>query len=244
MQLHTVGIVGYGAFGVLIHTLITKYAPSIDVRIYSSRKEPDSTFYTFEDTAQCDALILTVPIHAFEETVQKALLHMRTDTILVDVATVKSHTVDVLKRLAPSHPYIATHPMFGPESYEKKEGNISGFRIVVCDSTLETTDTKFFIAALRGVGFDVVEMSAADHDKHLAETLFLTHFIGQAVHRAGFDRTAIDTVSFGHLMDAVESVKNDTQLFQDVFRFNPYCKGVLDRFENGEEIVRSILERG
>src|SRR4029077_1431406 len=95
---------------------------------------------------------------------------------------------------------------------------------------------------LKKCGFDVIEMTAEEHDKHLAETLFLTHFVGQVVARGGFDRTAIDTVSFGYLMDATESVKHDTALFQDVYTFNPYCEEVLKKFEVAEAEVHSLLK--
>jgi prephenate dehydrogenase len=95
---------------------------------------------------------------------------------------------------------------------------------------------------LKQCGFQVVEMSAEQHDKHVAETLFLTHFIAQVVVRGDFNRTDIDTVSFGGLMDAVESVRHDTELFKDVFRYNPYCKEVLRRFGIAEAEVLKLLE--
>ena len=86
-------------------------------------------------------------------------------------------------------------------------------------------------------------MSAEQHDRHLAETLFLTHFLGQTVARGGFDRTEIDSISFGFLMDAVESVKRDTELFRDVYRYNPFCEEVLRRFEKAEGEVHALLRR-
>ena len=56
-----------------------------------------------------------------------------------------------------------------------------------------------------------------------------------------FIRTNIDTVSFGFLMDAVESVQNDTELFKDVYTYNPYCKEVIARFEQAEQAVEQLL---
>jgi prephenate dehydrogenase len=84
-------------------------------------------------------------------------------------------------------------------------------------------------------------MSAVKHDTHLAETLFLTHFIGQVITDAKFDRTVIDTVSFGFLMDAVESVRHDTELFHDVFRYVPACRKILMRFSSSSEKVFCTL---
>ena len=164
------------------------------------------------------------------------------DTVIVDIATVKVHTVGLLKKLAKGHRYIATHPMFGPESYEKRAGDIKGFRIVMTDGTLDVPEYTAFTALLKKCGFDVVEMTPEAHDKQIAETLFLTHLIGQGVLEGGFGRTDIDTVSFGYLMDAVESVRRDEQLFRDVFKYNPYCKDVLARFRKAEEKVRGSLE--
>lgn len=240
--MRSVGIVGYGAFGVLIETLIRRFAPSIQVRVHSSRYKPDGTkFFSLEDTATSDVLICAVPIRAFEETLIRVLPLARHDTILVDVATVKAHTVRLLKEHARARSWVATHPMWGPESYEKKGGDVSGFRIVIAESTLSEEHIHAVTDVLSKIGFDVVRMDADTHDKHLAETLFLTHFVGQVIARAGFDRTDIDTVSFGYLMDAVESVKHDEALFRDVFTFNPYCKEVLERFRVGEEEVQKII---
>ena len=243
-MIKSVGIVGYGSFGVLLELLIRRFAPTSDIRITSSRFEPDGKkFFSLEDTASCDAVILAVPIHTFEESIKKILPVMRSDTVIVDVATVKMHTLEILRRLAGNRPYLATHPMFGPESYDKHIGDVRGFRIVVTENTLPAEQSRSLINFLKTCGFSVVEMSAESHDKHLAETLFLTHFIGQIVARGSFNRTDIDTVSFGYLMDAMESVQRDTSLFQDVYRFNPFCEEVLKKFEIAEAQVHALLKK-
>ncbi len=240
----TIGIIGHGNFGAFVEILIKRFAPSVSIKIYSSRYKPDNLkFFTLEEVAACDAVVLTVPIAVFEDTLIKVLPFMKKDAVIVDVATVKVHTVAMLKKHAPHQPYLATHPMFGPESYAKKGGEVTGLRVVMTDGTISIKQFQDLSAFLKKCGFDVVEMSAQEHDKHLAETLFLTHFVGQVVARGSFDRTRIDTVSFGYLMDATESVKHDTSLFQDVYRYNPYCEEVLKRFEAAEGEVHTLLKK-
>lgn len=240
----TIGIVGYGSFGKLAHTLLQRFAPEIEVRVHSSRFPADQkTFFSLEETAASDALMLCVPIRSMEETLARVLPHVRPDTVLVDVATVKLYTAELFARLAPAQPYLATHPMFGPESYSKKNGAVAGFRIVITGHRLDAVAYAALVARLRTAGFDVVETTPEQHDKHLAETLFLTHFVGQIINRAGFNRTVIDTVSFGYLMDAMESVHQDTELFKDVFAYNPFCRGVLERFEEAENQVQNLLKK-
>lgn len=242
MQVKTVGIVGYGAFGALAHKLLNRFASDIAVKVYTLEKGLDGkTFFSLEEVAKTDAVILAVPIHVFEATLKKILPLVRKETIVVDVATVKSYTTALLERFARGRRYIAAHPVWGPESYEKRGGDARGFRIVVSAHTLPQNEYDLLRGTLKMCGFDVVEISPAEHDQHLAETLFLTHFIGQLIIKAGFERTAVDTVSFGFLMNAVESVRNDEALFRDVFRFNPFCRSILERVERAELHVRGLL---
>lgn len=242
MAAASVGIVGYGAFGSLAQRLLARYVPHAHVKIFSSRMKPDGqAFFALEEVATCDVLILAVPISAFEDTLKKVQPLLERNTIVVDVATVKEHTGKLLKKYLKGRPYLSTHPMWGPESYKKKGETVEGLRIVVTAHTLSRAEYKSFLAAFRGVGFDIVEMTAKQHDKHLASTLFLTHFLGQTITKARFDRTEIDTLSFGFLMDAVESVRYDTKLFRDVFTYVPECKRILDRFAQAEYDVKCEL---
>ncbi len=241
-MIRSVGIVGYGHFGKLVHALLQRLAPQISVKVFSQRAKPDGAlFFSLAEVAACDAVVVCVPIRAFEAIVEKLVPLLGWATVLVDVSTVKLHAVEVLQRLMPEKRWIATHPMFGPESYAKQGNSVSGFRIVVTKHTLGASEYKDLHKVLEGAGFVVVEKSADEHDRQLAETLFLTHYIGQVISRAGFKRTDIDTVSFGYLYDAVESVRNDTALFEDVYAYNPYCKAVIEKFDEKEREVKKLL---
>ncbi len=242
MRVASVGIVGYGAFGALVHELLRRFAPRIQVKIFSSRFKPDGkTFFELAEVAACDAVILSVPISAFEATLKKVKPFLGSGTVVVDVATVKGHIGKLLKKYLKGRRYLSTHPMWGPESYKKKGNSVQGLRIVVTDHTLAAEEYAALRAALKSIGFDVIEMTAKQHDKHLAATLFLTHFLGQTITKAQFDRTDIDTLSFGFLMDAVESVRQDKALFQDVFKYVPECKAILARFAKAEYAVKCDL---
>ncbi|KND47972.1 MAG: arogenate dehydrogenase (NADP+), plant [Parcubacteria bacterium C7867-004] len=244
MTPRSIGIIGYGDFGRFLEALAKRYAPEIVVRVFSRSKEPDNErFFSLEDTAACDIVIIAVSIRAFEETLKKVLPLLSPESILVEVNTVKVMPVRLLRELAKGQRYIATHPMFGPYSFEKQGGSLEGLRLVIADHTLP--DEAFSKATdwLSTLGLSLVTMTADEHDRMLAETLFLTHYIAQSVSRAGFVRTDIDTLSFGYLMDAVESVKEDTELFRDVYEFNPYCKEILSRLKEAEGETLAVLAR-
>ncbi len=237
-MISTVGIVGYGHFGKFVHELGQRFFPDVQFRVYSRRADIDQeTFFDLQTTAQCDVVILCGAISEYEEQLLSVLEHSLPSTILVDVATVKKHTTELCQKHCEGRRFISTHPMFGPESYKKHSGNVSGFRIVVTDYVLKNDDYQLLKNTFATLGFLIIEMTADEHDKRLAETLFLTHYVGQSILKAGFGRTKIDTLSFQFLMDAVESVKDDKKLFADVYRYNPYCKDVAQKLHQAQEEI-------
>ncbi|OGC83285.1 hypothetical protein A3D68_01080 [Candidatus Adlerbacteria bacterium RIFCSPHIGHO2_02_FULL_52_17] len=241
MNINNVGIIGFGDFGQFLFALTKEHFPNLSVKVHSSRKQSDGKdFFSLEEVCKTDLVILCVPIAAFGETVDKILPLLGNNTIVCDVATVKKHTVSILQEKKVPH-YIATHPMFGPYSYAKHSNSLKDLRIAICDTSLDNKDVKEVVEFLRSAELKVLELTADEHDRLVAETLFLTHLVGQTVKKGGFERTSVDTVSFGFLMDAVESVAHDKALFRDVYKYNPYCKEVLARYEKAEkEIVSSL----
>ncbi len=240
----SIGIVGYGDFGQFLEVLARKFAPLLEIRISSRRHEPDGTrFFSFEEVCASDIVIIAVSIRAFEETLLKVLPLLAPESILVEVNTVKRHPVELLRVHAAGKHYIATHPMFGPYSFEKQGGILDGMRVVVAEHTLAPFDYAQALEWLRTLKLEVEEMDADAHDRLLAETLFLTHYLAQTVVAGSFVRTDIDTKSFGYLMDAVESVQHDTELFRDVYRFNPCCKEIIERLERAKGEVDTLLEQ-
>jgi prephenate dehydrogenase len=244
MQPRSLGIVGHGDFGRFLETLARRFLPGVAVRVHARKATQDGTrFFSLAETCQSDIVIIAVSIRAFAEMLQTVLPLLAAGSILIDVNTVKEHPARLLREHAAGKRYVATHPMFGPYSFEKQGGTLNGLRLVITDHTLPDNVLAGAIAWLRALGLNVLTMTPQAHDRMLAETLFLTHYVSQIVAKGGFVRTDIDTLSFGYLMDAVESVKGDTELFRDVFAFNPYCEDIIRRFEAAEGDVHALLEK-
>lgn len=244
MAIHSVGIIGYGHFGQFLHELAQRFFPDLQVKIFSRRFEPDDeTFFSHEEVSQCDVVILCCAIREYEECIKRVVAEAAPHTILVDVATVKEHTTELFRRYADGRKFISTHPMFGPESYKKHNGKTDGFRIVVTDYVLSNDDVVLLKNVFASLGFIIIEMTAEEHDQRLAESLFLTHYVAQSINRAGFARTQIDTLSFQFLMDAVESVIDDTALFKDVYHYNRYCRSAVNRLHAAQEAIFEELSQ-
>ena len=232
----TIWIIGYGQFWKFIHMLCKQYLPDAHVLI-SSRSYSDAQL--LDDVCQADVVFPCMPISKFEENMKHIVPLLWVETIIWEVCTVKHHPYQVLSAY-PDLRYICSHRMFGPESYKKKWNTLQDLRLVMCGHTLDTDIYTKITHHLREEWLVVIDMTPEQHDRQLAETLFLTHYVSQIVYQAGFDRTDIDTVSFGYLMDAVESVKDNQELFYDVWKYNPYCKEVVEKFQE----VQGALKLG
>jgi len=242
MDIQSIGIIGYGDFGRFIQSVFRKYFPNVDVKVFSRKKETDEeTFFSLDDVCQTDLLFPCVPIKFFEEIIEKIVPRLWKNTIILDVCTVKMHPLAVLQKQEGVH-YVCTHPMFGPYSYAKIGDKLDGLRMVVAEHNIEKEKYDQLLQVLQKLKLNVVEMSSDTHDQMLAETLFLTHYLTQTIVAADFHRTDIDTVSFGFLMDAVESVKNDTELFKDVYRFNPHCKKTIRKLQEAAIQVAKMID--
>lgn len=231
----SIGIIGHGQFGRFIEALAHERYPALDIRVAS---RGDAT--ALGRACASDLVFLCVPIAAYGETAGAVAPLLAPQSVVVDVATVKTHTVQALRDAGIGR-FVATHPMFGPYSYEKQGRSLSGLRIALTESTLTEDELGAVLRFLEEGGLRVLRMTSDEHDRLIAETLFLTHLVGQTVHQGGFERTSIDTVSFGYLMDAVESVAQDEALFRDVYRFNPYCEAVLSRFHAVQQDIAHAL---
>lgn len=235
-------LIWYGAFWKFIHRLTKKYASHLDILIYEKYPTDDTIdFCTFNEAAQGDIIIPCVPISQYEQTLIDLSEKIKSTAIIIDICTIKEHTWNVLKNLQGVQ-YVSTHPMFWPNSYDKKWESLEGLRLVICDHKLNNS-TLFseILEMCNSVGMDIILQSAHDHDKHLARSLFLTHYLAQILFEWAFDRTEIDTLSFWYLMDAVEIVRYNKKLFEEVFRYNTHCKDVIEQFNLSREKIESDL---
>ena len=242
-KIKTIGILGYGSFGSFIELVVKRNFPNLEIKIYS-RTQKGQIFFDFDEVINSDIVFITVPISKIPETIKKISKKIKNKkTIFIDVATVKEMPEKEFKKYDNLR-YVNTHPMFGPYSYKKIGNKLDNLKIVLTGHNLLKKEYEKMKEILQKLKLNIIEKTAEQHDKKLAETLFLTHFIAQTIVEAGYERTDIDTLSFGFLMDAVESVKNDKKLFLDVYKYNRFCK-VVDKkiWKSAEKVKDFLLEK-
>ncbi len=235
MQVKSIGIYGYGAFGKLMARELSKY---FDILVYSPSLKTGSSdkyarYLSVEELAySSDLLVFAVPVQFLEAVAQKLALQdfVPPHLPLIDVSSVKVYPLDILQKYFPANPLLGTHPIFGPQSVAKY--GLSGSKIVICNESFskeEYQSIKNFLS--EDLKLQVLEKSAQEHDREMAFVQGLSHFLGRALAKMQIKDFDSSTFSYKHLIELKELLKDDSwELFKTIQNYNPYAKKLRKDF--------------
>jgi prephenate dehydrogenase len=221
-----IGIVGFGRFGKLTARLLSK-----DFKVWvHTRKQKEAQVKAIgahigglERVCRQKILILCVPISNINEMLKRISPYLKKGTVVVDVCSVKVEPIKWMTTILPEFVSILpTHPMFGPDS---AVDSLTGRKIVLCKGRIDPHLYAKIKAWLEEKKLTVIETTAEDHDRKIARSLCLTHFVGRTLSRLEITKLDIDTEGYNRLLHILEVVENDTwQLFEDMNRYNPHAR--------------------
>lgn len=227
-----IGIIGFGRFGKIMVEYLSK---EFKVYVFSRSdkaegiKEAGGISASIEDVCKKDIVIPSVPISEFKDVINKIKGLLGKNSLVIDVCSVKEYPVKLMKDLLPEKTQIlATHPIFGPDS---ADDSLKGRKIVLCKVRISDDLYEKIKTFLEKKGLVVIEVTPGEHDREVAKSLLLTHFIGRGLIDFGATKMDIDTEGYKRLMHILGTVENDTQqLFDDMNKHNKYSKKVREDF--------------
>ena len=238
-----IGLVGYGRFGRLAAGFLARHATVVvhDRRAPVSRRgriRPGS----LREAASQRVVILAVPVSALRPALHSLAPVVRPGALVLDVSTVKSRPVEWMKAiLPPSVGILGTHPLFGPDSVGR---TLRGHSIVLTPVRISAIRLRRITSLLRQRGLRVVIMTPERHDRMVAETILLTHYLGRLVHYARLRRWKPATASYGKLLSVIDVATNDSlQLLQDVWAYNPYSRSLEKALRLSRRRLAELLRR-
>jgi len=227
-----IGLIGFGRFGKLTARYL---AGDMAVLVYNRSGKEAAIAAVGAAAADLDTVcaqplvVLCVPISRMQSTLSAIAHRLKPGTVVVDVCSVKTLPVRWMCETLPATVSIlATHPMFGPDS---AADSLNARKIVLCPVRIPERRYAVIRDYLAGKGLVTIETTAESHDREIAITLALTHFIGRSLSRFGAPALDIDTEGYQRLRHILGVVENDTwELFQDMHRYNPYAADVRRAF--------------
>ncbi len=130
-----------------------------------------STEYSAAESA--DAIVISVPITGFEETVLNLQPHVHPHQIVMDITSVKERPVALMHQYLEGCTTLGVHPMFGPGAKDIANQNF----ILTPTSPEEDALAQKVRAYLEARGARVTIMTPQEQDNMMAYVLGLAHFI-------------------------------------------------------------------
>ncbi|MFT4303510.1 MAG: prephenate dehydrogenase/arogenate dehydrogenase family protein [Candidatus Woesearchaeota archaeon] len=224
----TIGIIGFGQMGRFIALKLKQ-----DFRLFFFDTSPKIKSAkgiiktSLKKVASCDIIVICVPIRRFEETLHKIKKIVKPGTLICDICSIKVQTAKAMLEILPTNvELIGLHPLFGPQS---GANGINGKKIVVCPIR---TKNEFKIKTfLEKKGLQVILATPDEHDKAMAKTAVLSHFIGRALVELNITDDRINEPSFEILLQLKNMLKEDSEeLFIDIQTKNKFASIHRKRF--------------
>lgn len=234
----TVGIIGFGSFGRFLAEKLSSHA---NVMVYSKGARPNTWSASLAQVAQCNYVILAVPLQSYPDIISQLQGKLADNTVLIDVCSVKQQPIALLKQAFATQPIVATHPMFGPESASV---SMKGHTIVMCPEVSDPTAYKRVVLFAHMLGLRIVELTCEQHDKDIAVVQGLTFFVAQALVNMGVHDQLLHTPTFQRLLNLAEIERHHSPaLFQTIQLGNTHTANVRKQFLQAAQLIDAELHK-
>ena len=225
----SVGIIGFGRFGKVLANILQR---GFAIKAYDPKPAgpfPGVQFLDLDTVLNEKVVFIAVPIRHFESVIADISKKLKKETTLIDVCSVKNYPVNIMLKILPDHiGVIATHPMFGPDSYMSN----SNLKMMINNTRDLYNQYSFWKRFFSDQSIQIIEMTPDQHDRQAAKTQGVTHFLGRMLKEFGIKKTNIDTQGFRDLLDLVGQTCNDTwELYADLQLYNPYTEDMVEKLK-------------
>ncbi len=179
---------------------------------------------TIKDAADCDIVIVSVPIHLTYSTLSKLDSVCRKDALIFDLTSLKTPLVGRLRAMAKERKVCSVHPMFGPSAT-----SLYGRNLIICDCGCSKA-VEEARALFDDRGGNIRVMDVSEHDSYMSYVLGLTHAVNIALftvlERSGYtfdDLLSVSSTTFEKGLDTNRSVASeDPMLYYEIQHMNSH----------------------
>ena len=231
-----IGIIGCGRFGAYFAAQLER----IGHRVHRFDPAIPDIASDAARTKACKSplVIFAVPIRNLEAALIETRSLLAPPTVAIDVCSVKMIPCALLARYLPHVAAVGTHPVFGPDSAAV---SCAGQRLAICavprsghsakNAPDDVAAAEFVRRVLSPLGVSIIACTPEEHDRQMARSQFITHFVGRGAERCKIERVTLSTRTHNAFMDIVDIVTQDTwTLFEDMAAYNPMARAARVEF--------------
>ena len=241
-----VGIIGLGLIG---SSLALKISEAYnDITIYGEDISESNLNYTIEnriisnkleekDYSKLDILFIAIPVDQVLKVLSPILDKVGENTLVVDLGSTKKPICDLVNSNQNRRKFLAAHPIAGTEFSGPMSADSSLFdnkTIILCET--EKTENRLLNIAkdlFLNIGMSIKEMTADEHDKHIAYVSHLSHItsfmLGKTVMDKEKDEETIYDMAGSGFESTVRLGKSSPSMWTPIFNQNK--KNIIDALD-------------
>src|SRR5574344_2143939 len=186
----------------------------------------------FKPELVINAVTVKYTIPAFKE----VLSYLPAECIISDISSVKTNLKEFYEQSG--HPYVSTHPMFGPTFANLNQLSEENAIII---SEGDYMGRIFFQDLYQKLGLNIYEYTFEEHDKTVAYSLSIP-FVSTFVFAAVMKHQDAPGTTFKRHMRIAEGVLNeDDYLLQEIL-FNPYTHDQVSQIRTELKELLEIID--
>ena len=241
-----VGIIGLGLIGSSLALKIGEVYN--DITIYGEDISESNLKYTIEnkiisnkleekDYSKLDILFVAIPVDQVLKVLSPILDKVGENTLVVDLGSTKKPICDLVNSNQNRRKFLAAHPIAGTEFSGPISADISLFdnkTIILCET--EKTENRLLNIAkdlFLSIGMSIKEMTADEHDKHIAYVSHLSHItsfmLGKTVMDKEKDEETIYDMAGSGFESTVRLGKSSPSMWTPIFNQNK--KNIIDALD-------------
>tara|TARA_B100000700_G_scaffold181444_1_gene200188 strand:- start:2001 stop:2849 length:849 start_codon:yes stop_codon:yes gene_type:complete len=241
-----IGIIGLGLIG---SSLALKIGEAYnDITIYGEDISESNLKYTIEnkiignkleekDYSKLDILFVAIPVDQVLKVLSPILDKVGENTLVVDLGSTKKPICDLVNSNQNRRKFLAAHPIAGTEFSGPMSADSSLFdnkTIILCET--EKTENRLLNIAkdlFLSIGMSIKEMTADEHDKHIAYVSHLSHItsfmLGKTVMDKEKDEETIYDMAGSGFESTVRLGKSSPSMWTPIFNQNK--KNIIDALD-------------
>ena len=240
------GIIGLGLIGSSLALKITEAYN--DITIYGEDISESNLKYTIEnkiignkleekDYSKLDILFVAIPVDQVLKVLSPILDKVGENTLVVDLGSTKKPICDLVNSNQNRRKFLAAHPIAGTEFSGPMSADSSLFdnkTIILCET--EKTENRLLNIAkdlFLSIGMSIKEMTADEHDKHIAYVSHLSHItsfmLGKTVMDKEKDEETIYDMAGSGFESTVRLGKSSPSMWTPIFNQNK--KNIIDALD-------------
>jgi prephenate dehydrogenase len=233
-------VIGYGRFGRVMAGILSRYGTvyAYDTRLFTPTSPVRKV--CLQEALSKEVVFLCIPISALPGFLNQSKVMIAKSSTVIDTGSVKAYPVRWMDEMIPHIPHLGIHPLFGPDSYAENRVNL----VILTPSDQYPDLAKTWRDTFQEWHFFTRILSPDEHDKSIAGSQGLTHFIGNILQTLKLPETKTPTKGYGMLRAVEVFCSHDTpELFRDMLMYNDHSSEMFRSFMKATHTVASLIRK-